>query len=295
MTAFSGISVCAQLCRHWSANTAWPGGLDFLDPDTTAVASTGKRLFARQAPEAGRRGDPCAAVTPEPGGGENAYDAFRRYGVLVSAFGTSPDDCMALLEDLREVLRPGHRPLVYTGPAHGGVFGLGGILGAPSLSPGDDPRRVLRVREVQEVSAPQLVQAHLAAGGIAPDLAAVAQMRVELGGTLDDLPAPLPAFTVHVGSGDGAALATVQVLSDRVRISWDTDALPPDVTSDFLFATHTTVGALRAAIDASGEGDYVVTVVDAGLDGRTTATDLFTLTETSCLGPGQAQPITVRP
>lgn len=293
---FSAFAVGSQLGRFWSERTAWSGGLLFAEPeDETVEVGTAHRIHSGQAPAADRRADPCASIVPVGGGGgESGYDAFRPYAFIVSAFGDDPRNAMALLEDLVEVLRPGHRPLSYTGPQHGGSFDLGGIIGAPSMAPGDEPCRVLRAREVQILSEPQLIQGHLQAGSAATDNEAQAQMTVVLGGTLDDLPAPLPAFSVYVGSADSATVATLAVTADRLTIAW-TDGVLPTQTTDFLFSASPTIGDLRAAIDASIAGDFIVGDIDATLDGRATATDLFTLASAGALGEGNKQTITARP
>jgi len=288
----NAIALAAQLARHWSASTGVAGGLSYLDPDTGALADGSHAIFTAQAPIS--RADPTASIIVESGAGADGYDGFITVGLLVSAFASSIDAAMSLLEDLRSVVRPSNRPLVFTGAAHGGAFDLGGVIGAPTLAVGDPDRGVFRVRNIQILAGPQPVRAHLAAGGADPDNLAQAVMRLVVSATADAMPAPLRAFNVSVGPAGGAVSATADADAARLRITWDDGVLPP-INSDFTFAASPTIGQLRAAVAASGEGDYTVGAVDATLDARATATDLIDFTATDALGPGAAADITVRP
>ncbi len=157
MTRPTPDTLCAQLGRHWAANTAWSGGLSFCE----AADDTPSNLYACPLPVADHRLRPAASVTltSEPAT-EPALRA-EAIGLAVEARAATEDQAMALLTDLAALLWPTNGPFIH----HATHFGVAvnGVVGIPDLGAGS--AWLWRIVTLEPVTGPVVIP-----GGGASDI-----------------------------------------------------------------------------------------------------------------------------
>lgn len=153
----TALDLCAQLGRFWAQRTAVVGGLTFADTGITAPCNL--HASARAFPS--ETLNPSASITPGPSVGPTGMSVVTRQTVVIEARAGSDEDAMAMLADLRSLLRPGERPFV--DPSTRGYIGMP----PPAVIAPGASRDVWRVVGVDLVNEPQTL--NVAAGPMATE------------------------------------------------------------------------------------------------------------------------------
>lgn len=145
--------VCEQLALYWSRF----GQLPLLAADDGHAAAS--NLWSVPLPRRDHRAALAASLTIGATVPQAGYEIETRTAVVVHARGDTLDAAMELLTDLRRLVRPGERPLVYVPavPTSAGVP-LRGCLGLPEGEPQWDDGSTLdvwRVLAIDLVAEPQ--------------------------------------------------------------------------------------------------------------------------------------------
>ncbi|GIK18631.1 MAG: hypothetical protein BroJett004_07950 [Planctomycetota bacterium] len=144
-------TLAQQIGRHWAANTAVPGGLLFVEDD----AATPGNLYAATLPPAAHRLTPAASLTVRPSPASDPATPMHAITLTAEAHAETPEDALAMLEDLCAVLWPND------GPFHvvpGGDHNMIGLVGLPDLGPGETAD-VWRIVTLEPDSTPAPIDA----------------------------------------------------------------------------------------------------------------------------------------
>lgn len=131
MTRPTPDTLCAQLGRHWAANTALAGGLTFCEADASAPSN----LYACPLPVGAHRLLPAASVTLERPAASDPSLRVQTIDLAVEARAATDAVAMAMLTDLHGLLWPTDGPFVH----HATHFGqrVDGVIGIPASGAGD--------------------------------------------------------------------------------------------------------------------------------------------------------------
>lgn len=260
-----GVTACAQLCRFWSRRTALAGGLLFVEPDDSVKGN----LYACPLPELRDRlatnSGVGVSVTPTAEQPPQGYDVWRSLLVEVEAHATTRHTAMQALGELRRLIRPSDQPFFHV-QAHGGAFPLGGVIGLPReafvASGGTEYANyadggtisVWRVRQVDVVSEIRPVAVEFS-GRATEDGQGSASMTIGLRGTVEDMPAPTRAFSLHQsGSAYGDVEVTGADAAAQLVLRRGTSSANITGTNTLNLNASATVDDLIAAVQALGTG-----------------------------------------
>lgn len=233
-------TLCEQLGRFWAQRTTT--GLTFAEASSTTAA----HIHAAPLPPLGQRPSTGggASVTPAPAGGPapEGLDVTTTRLITIEAHASDSRAAIAMLEDLRSLLRAGERP--FADPR------TRGLIGMPTLGPAESAQ-VWRVIGIEFVNEPQPLVTGTGPDA-SPDGEAVASWTIAVRAVPALVAYAFGLWQATVAPTVTAATAEIDVVAAGARLVLD--ATPDDQGGgdQAISLGPTSIGALAATIDALG-------------------------------------------
>lgn len=272
MTALLPQDMCVQLGRYWSERTSVTGGLTFVEADD----ATPGNLYAAPLPKLAHRLESGVSITVVNGPPMDRQSSLENIAIRIEAHAADRATAMALAIDLRDVFWSSGSQFVHIETLESGER-VPGLIGRPPVDPED--LSAWRIVTAEVLTDPIIVPGPVE--GRSFDGQAVAAIEILLSVVPFEIPGSPTAFSVYRDFASGSP--TVRVFSDRLELR-----LSQLSATDFDFATHPTLGDLRAAVN--GFQSWVTADVDESFDARSSS-DLFELGTTPALGETNKVPL----
>lgn len=224
-------------------HTSLSGGLVFADPVTEVATPVPCNLYTCALPEPTFRLSPACSLVVNGSPAPVGYD-LTQIGITCVAHAQSERDAMAMLSDLRRIVRPGGRPFTHNPAKTTATFDPRGVIGVPHFTSDDaDLWRFITIdirAEIQPLNFGAGAGASAAGESMAQfDLIATVVPEI--------VPLPITLFTVYA-DGDAGVVATVTVMDNTLTLTRAATGPIEEASFDLTHADYDTIGELRAAV-----------------------------------------------